>query len=167
MISTDVQGIQGTVSYTHHVHSLAATDENIINDSAELTTDGYEDAYQSPESGGCFTRAYYHIPKYVTGSHKEYHNHVWWNDYGTARWRCDLQGCSGYGQGETTSDYSGAEMEGRLAGQGTYTVNEYSTETWTYNPTATQKSHCDKIVYTVSCGMMRGSVTDVHIHYDN
>ena len=57
-MSTDIDDIEGTITYTHHVHSLTETGLVEINSSSD--TDGYgTDSDYSDTQGGCYqTKTY-------------------------------------------------------------------------------------------------------------
>ena len=58
-VSTNIQNIDGVVSYKHHVHSTSSANEYVITDSTEITSDGELDTYRSDVEGGCFTQPVY------------------------------------------------------------------------------------------------------------
>lgn len=145
-------------SYVYHIHSLVSNSEFVEKDTnKETITEGMADNYQSDASSGCFTKPYYHIARYKTGSHYEkrgcQHN---WVDYPPAG--------DGYYSGFACTKcgaqhgpcYAGSELPGQTDDYWEGYVDDYSSDKWTYSPSASDLKHLIKTVYTCNCGYKNG-----------
>lgn len=62
-MTTDIQNASGNVEYYHHVHSLNSTDEYVVSDTPDKTSDGFDDEYTTDTPQGCYTTVAYYVKR--------------------------------------------------------------------------------------------------------
>lgn len=145
--------------YMYHIHSTVSSNEYVENDEPTEVNEGLADDYSHNVSSGCFTKPYYYISRYQSGSHWEKRGcqHSW-ESYGPAGdgyydgFRCTRCGAT---HGPC---YNGENLPGQTDDYWEGWVADYAGGGWTYTPSSSDRSHISQTVYKCNCGHKQGEL---------
>lgn len=184
-VTTSITNLTGTITYSHHIHSLDSNSETEENTQLAVTsvTSGYADTHVSSDKGGCFTEPYYSYTynsstpctagtSSITPVAAGQRDDEWGNTVYFAYVKCNYCG----GRSPSYSCYGSSEEACRNARahciSGTLTishgsVNKSGSGEGTAAQMATVMNITSKTVvgYSCSCGYTNGQVLSATITY--